>query len=206
MDRGWVSRSDNLCADFDAVAHRLDRSLKRQTSTEVPLPVNVIETDRLILRKLSIGDAEFILELLNEPSFLHFIGDKGVRTLDDAREYISQGPIASYERYGFGLYLTALKEGTVPMGICGLLKRESLADVDIGFAFLPRFWSKGYALESAMAVKAYGLNTLGLSRIVAITNPDNEASIKLLEKLGLKYESLIKLSVDGPEIRLYAFG
>ena len=168
--------------------------------------MNVLETDRLLLRQLTIDDAEFILELLNEPSFLHFIGDKGVRTLEDAREYILQGPIASYERHGFGLYLTALKEGAMPIGMCGLLKRESLADVDIGFAFLPRFWSKGYALESALAVKAYGLDILGLKRIVAITNPDNEASIRLLEKLGLKYERLVRMSEAGPEINLYAFG
>ena len=168
--------------------------------------MSVLETDRLLLRKLSIDDAEFILELLNEPSFLRFIGDKGVRTLDDAREYIVQGPISSYELHGFGLYLTALKEGAVPIGICGLLKRPSLADVDIGFAFLPRFWSKGYALESALAVKTYGLDILGLKRIVAITNADNEASIKLLEKIGLTYERLVRLSDDGPEIKLYAFG
>ena len=168
--------------------------------------MNVLETDRLILRKLAMDDAEFILELLNEPSFLHFIGDKGVRTLADAREYILRGPIASYERHGFGLYLTVLKEGAVPIGMCGLLKRESLADVDIGFAFLPRFWAKGYALESALAVKAYGLDILGLKRIVAITNPDNEASIRLLEKLGLKYEHMIRLSEGAPEIKLYALG
>jgi RimJ/RimL family protein N-acetyltransferase len=168
--------------------------------------VNVLETDRLILRKLSTNDAEFILELLNDPSFLRFIGDKGVRTLADAREYILQGPVASYEQHGFGLYLTALKDGAMPIGICGLLKRESLADVDIGFAFLPRFWSNGYALESASAVKAFGLDTLGLKRIVAITNADNEASIKLLEKLGLQYERMIRLSEDAIEIRLYAFG
>jgi RimJ/RimL family protein N-acetyltransferase len=168
--------------------------------------VNVLETDRLFLRKLALDDAEFILELLNERSFLQFIGDKGLRTLADAREYILQGPIASYERHGFGLYLTVLKEGAVPMGICGLLKREALADVDIGFAFLPRFWSKGYALESALAVKAHGLDILGLKRIVAITNPDNEASIRLLEKLGLRYERLISLSEGAPEIKLYALG
>ena len=170
---------------------------------KVPFPAIVLETDRLLLRELSTDDAEFILELLNEPSFLRFIGDKGVRTLDDARQYILEGPVASYELHGFGLYLTVLKEGAVPIGMCGLLKRESLADVDIGFAFLPAFWSRGYALESALAVKAYGQNTLGLKRIVAITNPDNEASIKLLEKIGLKYESMIRLSEDGPEIKLF---
>ena len=168
--------------------------------------MNVLETDRLVLRQLSLDDAEFILELLNEPSFLQFIGDKGVRTLADAREYIRQGPVQSYERHGFGLYLSVLKEGAVSIGICGLLKRESLADVDIGFAFLPRFWSKGYALEAALAVKAFGLNSLGLNRIVAITNPDNEASIKLLEKLGLTFERMIRLSEDSAAIKLYASG
>lgn len=168
--------------------------------------MTVLETDRLVLRKLSVDDAEFILELLNEPSFLHFIGDKGVRTLDDARAYILQGPVDSYQRHGFGLYLTALKEGAVPIGICGLLQRETLADVDIGFAFLPAFWSMGYALEAAAAVKAYGMDNLGLRRIVAITNPDNVPSIKLLEKIGLKYERMIKMTADGKEIRLHAFG
>jgi RimJ/RimL family protein N-acetyltransferase len=170
------------------------------------MAMNVLETDRLVLRELATGDAEFVLELLNEPSFLHFIGDKGVRTLDDARAYILQGPVASYQQYGFGLYLTALKEDGVAIGICGLIKRETLTDVDIGFAFLPRFWSKGYALEAAAAVKEFGLNTLALKRIVAITNPDNESSIKLLERLGLTFERMIKMSEDAPEIRLYGFG
>lgn len=168
--------------------------------------VNIIETERLVLRRLAPGDAPFILELLNEPSFLRFIGDKGVRTLADAREYILQGSMASYERHGFGLYLTALKEGAAPIGMCGLLKRESLADVDIGFAFLPAYWSQGFAVESAAAVKAYGLESLGLKRIVAITQPDNAASIKLLEKIGLTFERMIRLSDGEPEISLYAFG
>ena len=165
--------------------------------------MTVVETERLTLRRLELGDAEFILGLLNDPSFLRFIGDKGVRTLDDAREYISNGPVASYERFGFGLYLTERKEDRVPIGICGLLKRESLEDVDVGFAFLPQFWSKGYAFESASAVMAYGRNVLGLTRIVAVTSPDNDASIRLLEKLGLKFESMVRLSEESPEIRLF---
>src|SRR5262245_58073861 len=106
--------------------------------------MKVLETDRLNLRRLSIDDAEFILELLNEPSFLRFIGDKGVRTLDDARDYISNGPIDMYNRLGFGLYLTELKDGGVTIGICGLIKRDALEDVDIGFAFLPKLWAIGY--------------------------------------------------------------
>lgn len=166
--------------------------------------VTVVETERLTLRRLERGDAEFILGLLNDPSFLRFIGDKGVRTLDDAREYISNGPLASYERFGFGLYLAARRDDGAPIGICGLLKRDSLEDVDVGFAFLPQFWSQGYAFEAASAVMAYGRNVLRLGRIVAITSPDNESSIRLLEKLGMRFESMVRLSADSPEIRLFA--
>src|SRR5262245_49778732 len=166
--------------------------------------LKVLETDRLNLRWLSIDDAEFILDLLNEPSFLRFIGDKGVRTLDDARDYILNGPVDMYNRFGFGLYLTELKDGGVPIGICGLIKRDNLEDVDIGFAFLPRFWAKGYAYESASAVMAYGKDILGLNRIVAITSPDNHASAKLLEKLGLQFERMVRLSENAEEVELFA--
>jgi RimJ/RimL family protein N-acetyltransferase len=168
--------------------------------------MKILETDRLILRKLSVEDAEFILELLNEPSFLRFIGDKGVRTLDDARDYILKGPVDSYERHGFGLYLVELKESGVPIGICGLLKRESLEDVDIGYAFLPAFWGKGYAFESASAVMAFGKSAFALDRIVAITSPDNHGSIKVLEKLGLRFERMVKFTDDSPQSKLFGPG
>ena len=164
----------------------------------------ILETDRLVLRWLAAEDAEFIFDLLNQPSFLQFIGDKGVGTIVDARNYILTGPIASYERFGFGLYLTELKPAQAPIGICGLLKRETLDDVDVGFAFLPQYWKQGYAFESASAVMAYGRDVLGLDRIVAITSPDNEASIKVLSKLGLKFERMIRLSEDAPEVKLFA--
>jgi RimJ/RimL family protein N-acetyltransferase len=166
--------------------------------------LKVLETGRLILRWLSVEDAEFILRLLNEPSFVRFIGDKGVRSIDDARNYILRGPVDSYERFGFGLYLTELKENGAPIGICGLLKRDSLEDVDVGFAFLPQFWRKGYAFESASAVMTHGRKVVGLNRIVAITSPENDASIKVLEKLGLRFERVIKLSEDEPEVKLFA--
>jgi RimJ/RimL family protein N-acetyltransferase len=166
-------------------------------------PMIVIETERLVLRRLSSGDAEFILELLNQPSFLQYIGDKGVRNNDDAINYIQTGPVASYERLGFGLYLVELKDTAVPIGICGLLKRDTLPDVDVGFAFLPEYWSRGYAFEAAVAVMNYGKEVLGLRRIVAITSLDNEASIRLLEKIGLRFEGLIKLAEDQPEVRLF---
>ena len=168
------------------------------------MAMKVLETDRLILRRLAVEDAGFILELLNDPSFLRFIGDKQVRTLDDARNYILSGPMASYERFGFGLFLTELKESSVPIGICGLLKRDTLDDVDIGFAFLPEFCGKGYGFESAKSMMIHGRDIHGLKRIVAITSPENDASIALLEKLGLKLERLTKLTADAPEVKLFA--
>src|SRR6476659_4648638 len=111
-----------------------------------------LQTQRLILRQFTVADAEFILTLLNEPSFLRYIGDKKVRNLDDARQYILNGPVASYERNGFGLYLVEVKDQHTPIGMCGLLKRDELPDPDIGFAFLPAFWKKGFAFEAATAV------------------------------------------------------
>src|SRR5260370_5131441 len=143
------------------------------------LPMKVLETDRLCLRRLLADDAEFILRLMNEASFLRFIGDKGVRTLDDARKYILNGPVASYEKFGFGLFLTELKDTRVPIGTCGLLKRETLDDVDVGFAFLPEFWKPGYAFEWASSARTLASNTLGLKSIVAITDPDDAACMKL---------------------------
>jgi RimJ/RimL family protein N-acetyltransferase len=163
----------------------------------------VVETDRLSLRRLTVDDAAFILELLNEPSFLEFIGDRGVRTLDDARRYILTGPVRSYERFGFGLYLTTLRESGVPIGICGLLKRDTLEDVDVGFALVPRFWSRGYALEAASAVMAYGRDVLGIHCIVAITSPANHTSIRVLQRLGLRFARMIRLPGEDTETRLF---
>jgi ribosomal-protein-alanine N-acetyltransferase len=162
----------------------------------------VIRTERLDLRELELRDAGFILELLNEPGFLRFIGDKGVRTLADAREYIQKGPVDSYARHGFGLYVACLRDGT-PIGICGLVKRDGLADVDVGFAFLAQYRSKGYAVESAAAVLAHARQVLRLQRIVAITAPDNFSSIAVLERIGLKFERMIRLDAGGPELMLF---
>ena len=164
----------------------------------------VLETERLTLRRLSAEDAAFILELLNDPDFLRNIGDKGVRTEEDASRYIQNGPVASYERFGFGLYAVELKASGEPIGICGLLKRDTLPDADIGFAFLPDFRSKGYAVESASAVRRYGWDALGLRRILAITSQENSGSIRVLEKIGFRFERLIKLSEDEPELKLFA--
>ena len=166
--------------------------------------MTVLETDRLTLRQLTIDDAAFIFELVNDPDWLRFIGDRGVRTLEDARNYILNGPLAMYERVGFGLYLVKRKSDGVPIGMCGLIKREGLDDVDLGFAYLLQFRAQGYAYESASAVLAYGRREFGLKRIVAITSLDNVRSIQLLEKLGFVFEKIIRLSDDGEELKLFA--
>jgi RimJ/RimL family protein N-acetyltransferase len=162
----------------------------------------VRETERLNLRWLDIKDAPFILELVNDPAWIQFIGDKGVRNLEDAKNYILNGPVDMYKKIGFGLYLVERKEDLTPLGMCGLIKRDSLEDVDIGFAFLEKFRSKGYGYESAAAVMEYGVQKLGMKRIVAITSIDNINSGKLLEKVGLRFEKII----SGSEEDLKLFG
>ena len=164
--------------------------------------MTVLRTGRMALRRLAPADAPFIRELVNEPSWIRYIGDRGVRTLDDARAYLAKGPIAMYERHGFGLWLCESNATGEPLGICGLIKRDTLDDVDLGFAFLPRFWGQGYAHESAAAVLAYGREVLELDRIVAITSPDNAPSIRLLEKLGLRLEK--SFDMGGVPTQLFA--
>ena len=165
--------------------------------------MTVLETERLFLRPLTVDDAQFILTLLNEPSFLRYIGDKKVRNLEDARQYMLNGPVASYERNGFGLCLVELRESHTPIGMCGLLKREELPDPDIGFALLPDFANKGFAFEAAAAVLQDAGERLKLQRILAITTPDNEASIKLLQRLGFRFEGLTKLAKDREQVKLF---
>jgi RimJ/RimL family protein N-acetyltransferase len=167
--------------------------------------MTIIETDRLRLQPLTPDDAEFILKLLNEPSFIQNVGDKGVRTLAEARSYIMDGPMASYEKFGFGLLLLVIRETNLPVGICGLLKRETLEDVDIGYALLPEFWSRGYALEATLAVMSHARKNLGLKRILAITTAHNQSSIRLLGKVGFQFERMIRLSESEPELKLFAF-
>ncbi|MGD8781498.1 MAG: GNAT family N-acetyltransferase [Ignavibacteria bacterium] len=164
----------------------------------------ILKTSRLILRKLTSNDTEFIVELLNEPSFIKYIGDKKVRTTKDAEKYLLHGPIKSYEQHGFGLYLVELKETNEPAGVCGLIKREHLDNVDIGFAFLKRFNGKGFVTESAKAVLDYGKSEFGLKRIVAITQLDNMGSIRVLEKIGMSFEKLIRLPDEDKDLKLYS--
>jgi len=163
----------------------------------------VTATPRLRLRHLTPADAAFILELLNEPDFIRNIGDRGVRTIEAAERYIQSGPVTEYRRSGYGLYLVELREAATPIGVCGLLKRDYLEDVDVGFALRELFRGRGYAFEAAAAVMRHGREVLGLCRIVAITSPDNEASIKLLRRLGLQYERRVRASDVDRETSLF---
>lgn len=163
----------------------------------------MLETERLILRKFNVADAPFALTLLNEPSFLRYIGDKKVRRIEDAEQYLLNGPIASYDKNDFGLYCVELKDSHTAIGMCGLIKRDQLPEPDIGFAFLPDFWNQGFAFEAATAVMNDARERLGVARVLAITTPDNEASIKLLRRIGLKFERVVKWS-DDPELFLHS--
>lgn len=163
----------------------------------------VLETERLYVRHLSFDDAAFILRLLNEPSFLENIGDRNIRTLDDSKAYIKRGPMQSHEKHGFGLDCVELKDSEKPIGICGLLQRPGLVDVDIGYAFLPQFWSKGYALEAASGVLSHAKKILGMERIAAIVNEDNANSICLLEKLNFRYTRMVSPPQGKKEVKLY---
>jgi len=165
--------------------------------------MTVLTTERLSLRQVCAADAEFIRELLNEPAFLQNIGDRGVRSPEDAARYIEDRMCASYREHGFGLYLVERKADVVAVGICGFVRRDFLEDVDIGFAFLERYWSQGYAFEAASAVMEYGRTALGLRRILAITAAENPASIRLLGKLGLHFEGMIVVPGTPAPSRLF---
>ena len=170
----------------------------RQAGTTMSLH---LETPRLVLRPFTLDDAPFALRLLNEPSFLEHIGDKGVRDLEGARGYLETGPRASYARHGHGLLAVDLKATGETVGMCGLLKRDTLDDADLGYAFLPEAWGQGYALEAARAV----LEDAGRARILAIVSQANTASIRLLEKLAFRFERLAALYENEPEVAVYGW-
>lgn len=165
-----------------------------------------ITTPRLSLRRFTESDAPFALALLNDPDWLQFIGDKGVRTLEDAGAYLRDGPITMYARFGLGLLGVDLKGSGQTIGMCGLIQRDGVADVDIGFAFLPAFRGRGYAFEAASATLAYGHGSLGRKRIVGFTNPDNTSSVRLLEKIGMRLERTVTLPDSAQELLLFVSG
>ena len=164
----------------------------------------VVRTERLLLRHATADDAAFVLGLLNEPSFLRFIGDRGVRTLDDAHRYIADRLVGSYERHGFGMWVVERLDLAGPLGISGIVRRDTLPGPDIGFAFLPEHWGRGYAFESALAVRDHAFGALGLPRLLAIANQDNAPSIRLLERLGMSLVERRALSEDASPVCVYA--
>jgi ribosomal-protein-alanine N-acetyltransferase len=162
-----------------------------------------IETPRLALRRFVYEDAPFVVELLNQPSFIRNIGDRGVRNVADAHRYLREGPMAMYGQYGFGLWHAARRADGVPVGTCGLLKRDILPDVDIGYAYLPEHWRQGYALEAARATLEYGARKFGLKRFIGVVSDHNTASIRVLEKLGMRFERMYPMHPGEPDVRLY---
>lgn len=165
--------------------------------------METIATARLLLRPSEFADAPFILRLLNEPSFLENIGDKGVRSLTDAEDYLRTGPMDSYQRHGHGLMAVVLPDTGQPIGMCGLLKRDYLEHADLGYAFLPEFGSQGYAREAAEGVLLQGRQRLGLTHTLALVTPTNQRSIRLLEKVGFSFSKLIRLDGSASDTALY---
>lgn len=155
--------------------------------------MTVLETERLVLRECEEADAPFVLALLNSPGFLENIGDRGVRTEDDARAYIVERVIGSYRQHGFGMWLTIQKLDNTPVGLAGLVRREGLDVPDVGYAFAPRVWGQGYAQEAAAAVLAHARGPMGIPKLAAITTLENFASMAVLRKIGFTYEGVIQL-------------
>lgn len=164
----------------------------------------MLETEHLHLRKFEEQDAEFIFRLLNSPGWLEFIGDRNIKTLEDARYYILNGPMYSYNKFGFGSYLVQLKNTHTPIGMCSLLKRDTLDHVDLGFAFLPEYTGKGLAYEAASATLNYAKKQFGINTMTAITIKKNNSSIRLIEKLGFTFEKKIIFPGEKEELLLFS--
>ena len=162
-----------------------------------------LETTRLTLRRFEFDDAPFVVTLLNDPSFIANIGDRGVRSIEDAHRYLREGPMAMYESFGFGLWHVARKSDGAPVGMCGLLKRDYLPDPDVGYAFLPEFRGLGFAIEAAEATLRHGARKFGLKRLLATVIAGNEPSIRVLEKLGMEFERMLEKKPGEAEVRLY---
>ena len=163
-----------------------------------------LTTSRLRMTWLDLDDAAFIFRLVNDPDWIRYIGDKAVASLDDARAYLEGGPLASYREHGFGLNRVALVDSDEPIGICGILSRESLPCPDLGFALLPEYRHQGYALEAARAVLQHASHCLALRRIAAILSPQNPASANLLRKLGFHYDKRYQQESGNTELDSYS--
>lgn len=162
----------------------------------------ICKTDRLILREFSLADTSFIIQLLNSPGWLQYIGNRQIHDHDAAALYLKNGPLASYQQHGFGLYQVLLQNNLLPVGMCGLIKREQLDQPDLGFAFLPEYTGKGYAQESAESV-IESARLMQLSTILAITLAENKPSVNLLQKLGFNFDRLFRFQEDAEELMLY---
>lgn len=163
----------------------------------------ILRTERMVIRKFNLGDAIFIIHLMNTPGWLQFIGDRNMKSIDDAKNYLVSGPLQSYEEHGFGLWMVELINSKTPIGMCGLLKRETLEDIDIGYALLPDYVGQGYAFEMAAATLLHAKNNLKINKVVAITDGNNVKSIGLLNKLGLQFEREIE-HADKTNTHLYS--
>lgn len=160
-------------------------------------------SQRLTLSEFELTDAGFILELINDPDFIRFIGDKKVRSIADAEEYITSGPMKSYTENGFGLWKVSLMQTGMPIGMCGLIRRETLPAIDIGYAFLPAFRAQGYAFEAAFACKEYARLQLKVDSLCGIVNPENHRSIKVLTQLGMHFERSLRMQGADHDVNLY---
>lgn len=163
-----------------------------------------IETERLFLRRVTLDDSDLMLAVWNDPAFIRNVGDRGIRTTEQAEEAMRAGALRLYEDYGYGPYSMVLKSDGTRIGICGLFRRENLDDPDIGFAVLPEYCSRGYAGEAAFAVLAHARDDLGIRKLTAIVSPHNAPSIGLIEKLGLAFDSMITMPGEDEEISLYS--
>jgi RimJ/RimL family protein N-acetyltransferase len=166
--------------------------------------MHILDTERLRLRTLELDDAPFYLRVVNTQGFIKFIGDRGIRTVDAAREAIAGGPVAMHAALGHSLYLVERKADGAPLGMCGLIKRDTLPEVDIGYAFLPQFGGKGYATEAAAGTLAYAA-TIGIRRVLAITSPDNAASNAVLKKVGMQFQEMVRLTPEDTGTLLYSY-
>jgi ribosomal-protein-alanine N-acetyltransferase len=162
--------------------------------------MNILQTNRLFIRQFTLADAPFILELMNSPGWLQYVGTPVINTLTDARSYLTNGPIKAYNTYDFRLYLVELKANATPIGMCGLIKRDSLDYMDIGYALLPQYEGQGYAYEMVSAAIQFAFNSLHRLQLAAITHPGNLRSLQLLKKLGFIYKKTVIL---GDEMALY---
>ena len=166
--------------------------------------MEILNTERLVISKFTLNEASFIIELMNDKDWIQNIGDRGVRTLDDAENYIKNKFFASYDKYGFGFYVITLKSTKERIGTVGLIDRDGIEGVEIGYGMLPAFRGKGYAIEAAQAIVNHAQNTFQINKIVAIVNPNNKGSIHLLEKLGLRYEKMVRLPGETKDIKYFS--